>query len=140
LGSLSRRLHGASLSRKTCCEKSAAAATASAAGCASYLAAIAGAARASKHHVGAVVCSATVTLWGGPFRRPLSTGAERPLVKKSALNPTRKMKVTYRVNIKPRSHMSAERPSGRNPQIAFNSERKIAFILMFSRQIGHRQQ
>ena len=90
------------------------------------------AARASKHHVGAVACSAAGALWVGPTRSPPSIGAERPLVTKSALNPTRKMNVTYRVNINPRSHMSAGRQSNQNPQIAFNPERKIALIPLVS--------
>ncbi|WP_377848422.1 hypothetical protein [Bosea sp. UC22_33] len=53
-------------------------------------------------------------------------------MKKSALKPTRKMNVTYRVNIKPRSHMLAGRQSSQTPQIAFNPERKIALIPPFS--------
>lgn len=50
---------------------------------------------------------AAVAAWTGPSSTCALIGAERPLVKKSALKPTRKMKVTYRVNIKPRSRMFA---------------------------------
>jgi len=47
-------------------------------------------------------------------------------VKKRALKPIRKIKVAYRVNINPRSHMFAGTLKTGNPQIAFKPVCKIA--------------
>ena len=70
--------------------------------------------------------SAAVTTCLRPCSSPWCLDADLPLVKKRALKPIRKMKVAYRVNINPRSHMFAGALRIGNSQIAFKPICKIA--------------
>jgi len=75
---------------------------------------------------GLVPSSTAVTTCPRPCSPAGCLDADRPLVKKRALKPIRKIKVAYRVNINPRSHMFAGTLKTGNPQIAFKPVCKIA--------------